>query len=75
MGDETSKAINNRDPQVYQIWTLKKGSENTHIMLSEYNQRIVNDCIDVLNKEFPNEMKDVNIQELRQLISLNMPVK
>ncbi len=74
-GNEVTGAIESRDPQVYQIWTLKKGSENTHIMLSEYNQRIVDDCIDMLNKEFPNDMKDVDLQELRQIISLNMPIK
>lgn len=64
-----------RDPIAFQLWTIKKGNENTTIMLSEYQERLVNDCIDALNKYFPDKMRNVDKDNLRQFISLNLPKK
>jgi hypothetical protein len=66
--------MSQRDPHAYQLWVLKNGAENTHIMLSEYQEKIVNDCIDVLYKYYPEEIEKIDILELRKLISLNIPM-
>jgi hypothetical protein len=62
------------DTQAYQIWILKAGHENTYIMLDEYQEKIVNDCMDVLNNHYPEKMeeKNIDIEALRQLIRLNV---
>ncbi|MDR1056482.1 MAG: hypothetical protein LBL90_11845 [Prevotellaceae bacterium] len=69
----SSSSMKQRDLQAYQLWVLKNGKENTHIMLTEYQEKIVNDCIDALQKYYPEEAGKIDIVELRQLITLNMP--
>lgn len=73
-GAETrSASMKQRAPQAYQLWVLKNDKENTHIMLSEYQEKIINDCIEALYKYYPDEAKELDIVKLRQLIALNMP--
>lgn len=72
-GSETRASITQRDTQVYQLWALKQGNEKTHIMLSSYQEKIVNDCIEGLQKYFPEKLEGINMVELKQFISLNMP--
>lgn len=71
--ESSSSSMSQRDPQAYQLWVLKSGKENTHIMLTEYQEKIVDDCIDALHKYYPEEAEKIDIVELRQLIALNMP--
>lgn len=73
-GSETTQStMAKRDPLAYQLWVLKKGKENTRIVLSEYQERRVNECLDALNQYFPEKMENVDIEELRLFISLNLP--
>lgn len=72
-GSESQATMSQRDAQAYQLWALKKGAEDTHIMLSEYQEKILNDCIDGLQKYFPERIEGINMVELRQFISINMP--
>ena len=70
-GDSSAMVL--RDPQAYQLWVLKNGNTNTQILLSEYKEKIINDCIDVLFKYFPEKAKEIDIEKFRQFIILNMP--
>ncbi len=72
-GTRATASISQRDSQVYQLWTLKQGNENIDIMLSSYQEKIVNDCIEGLQKYFPERLEGINMIELKQFISLNMP--
>lgn len=71
--ESTRSAMVERDPLAYKLWAIKKGNENTYIMLSEYQEKMVNDCVDALNKYFPDKMENVDMDSLRQFISLNLP--
>lgn len=75
-GSETRSAaqvMNKRAPQAYQVWVLKSDAKNTHVMLSEYQERLVNECVESLQQHFPEEMQKVDIHELKQTIALNLP--
>ena len=75
-GSETRSAaqvMNNRAPQAYQVWVLKSDDKNTHVMLSEYQDRLVNEFVESLQQYFPEEMQKVDIHELRQAIAINLP--
>jgi hypothetical protein len=72
---ESSASIINRDPHILQLWTLKNGANtaNTYFILSEYQEQLVNECIDALQTHFPEAIEKVDMRELRTLISLNLP--
>ena len=70
---ESSSAIRQGDRLAFQVWALKNGKQNTHIMLSKYQEKIVDDCINAIQKHFPEKIEGVDIAELRQIIALNMP--
>lgn len=70
-GDSSAMII--RDPYAYQLWVLKNGKENTYTVLTEYQEKIVNDCVDVLFEYFPEKAEKIDIEKWRQLITINMP--
>lgn len=74
-GSETTSVrsfINERDPELYQIWKLKKGEENTYMILSEYEEKIISDCITSLQKYFPEQATNIDVEQIRQLVALNL---
>lgn len=74
-GSETTSVrsfINERDPELYQIWKLKKGEENTYMILSEYEEKITSDCITSLQKYFPEQATNIDVEQIRQLVALNL---
>lgn len=74
-GTESSATMIKRDRQAYQLWVIKQGQENSYVMLSEYQEKLVNECINSLYEYFPDKMVDVDTGKLRQFISLNLPKK
>lgn len=51
-----AQVMNNKAPQAYQVWVLKSDDKNTHVMLSDYQDRLVNECVEPLQQHFPEEM-------------------
>lgn len=68
----TGNASIKMDTRVYQIWALKGDNEKTYVMLSEYQNKIVDNIIEALQEHFSKEMQNVNIHELKQAIALNL---
>lgn len=68
-----AQVMNNRAPQAYQVWVLKNKDKDTYVMLSEYQDKLVDECIDALQERFPDEMQTVDLNELRQVIAINLP--
>jgi hypothetical protein len=73
-GEIVNPIVREGDTQAYQIWILKAGYENTYIMLDEYQEKIVNDCMNLLNNHYKEKMgeKDIDVEVLRELIRLNI---
>jgi len=61
-----------RDPQAYQIWILKNGKDN-RIILTEYQEKIINDCVEILFKYYPEKAAEMDIEQWKQFIALNLP--
>lgn len=75
-GSETRSAaqvMNNRAPQAYQVWVLKNNDKNTCVMLSKYQDKLVDELVEALQKHFPEKMENVDLNNLRQTIALNLP--
>jgi len=71
--DESVNVImTSRDPQAYQMWILKNGKENTRIILTEYQEKIINDCVEILFKYYPEKAAEMDIEKFRQLVALNL---
>lgn len=71
-GPESSSVMSKRDPVAYQILKIKSNNEKTAIMLSEYHERMINECIEALQEHFPDKIQHVDMIKLRQLIALNL---
>lgn len=64
----------NRDPLMLQVWMLKNGNDQagTYVMLSAYQEQLVNDIIEALKNNFPDQIENIDENELRTLISINI---
>ena len=70
----TTTVMEIRDPLTLQVWMLKNGNDQagTYVMLSEYQEQLVNDIIDALKNNFPDQIENMDENELRTLISINI---
>jgi len=58
---------------VLQLWHFNGGNPTqTYVLLSEYEQQQINLTIEALQQTFPEKFENVNIDNLRQLITLNI---
>lgn len=67
----TQSIINERDPLVYQLWTLKSENNETTIFLSEYENELINDLISNLQLSFP-DLTEKDLSVIKQIASLEL---
>lgn len=72
-GEQATRVIETKDPQIVQLWALKGGNPNQlFAMGSEYEETLVDNIVNTVQKEFPERIKGVNIESIKQLIKLNL---
>lgn len=61
-----------RDPIAFQVWMLKNETNDTQIFMNEYQEKVVDECIDALQEYFPEKIENIDTIKLKQFISLNL---
>lgn len=58
---------------VYQIWSLKDGDiSKLYIMNEAYEDMLLTEILNFIEKKYPKQFKEVNIEKTKQLIKLNL---
>ena len=58
---------------VLQLWSFHGGNpDQTYILLSEYEEQQLKSVIEALQQNFPEKLKGVNIDNLKQFMALNV---
>lgn len=58
---------------VYQIWSLKGGDiSKLYIMSEAYEDMLLTEIFNFIEKKYPKQFKEVNIEKMKQSIKLNL---
>lgn len=63
--------MSKRDPIAFQVWMLKNETNSTQIFMTEYQEKIVDECVEALQEYFPEKIENINTIKLKQFIYLN----